>query len=294
MKLPIKLIALLCLTILIIPMVGCIPPDVTKLSTLPSLTPEYLEGSQAEEPTLPTKDATAPPLRWYALGDSITQGFYSCLNKEGSAALRLDVENGWPALMAKNSGWELTNCGIGGTGYVSKNPSTGNNKKNAREQIASLSSDDHFKNCDLVTLAYGVNDWKYNLPLGTMEDDLSVGGTLYSNMRWIIENIQCLAPEAQIIVISPINCSRYGSANTGWGMSYSFDRNGTLEDICRAEQEICEYYGIPFIDMLHDSTTVTAKNVSDVLPDGVHPTMECHKALAVELEKKIAAQLLVV
>lgn len=169
---------------------------------------------------------------------------------------------------------------MGGASFVRKG--TVMQKLNAREYVDTID----FQGADLVTIAYGVNDWKYNMPLGSMEDDVAAGGTLYSNMRYCIEKILDDEPLAKIIVISPINCSRYGTEEGNWGLSYSFEQNGTLQDIFDAEKEICAYYGVEFVDMLHESV-VNRKNAPILLPDGVHPSLETHAQLAAELSSKI-------
>lgn len=234
-----------------------------------------------------TGGSSGVAVNWLALGDSITEGYNSSL-ADGEAVTGFNKQLCWATLTAKFNGWNLHNYAIGGTGYVSKNPSTGNNKQNIREVVAELCAAHKFQEMELVTLFGGCNDWKYNLPLGSMADDIASGGTLYSNMRWCINAIMQDNPHIKIVVISPVNCCRYGDADTNWGMGYAFPNNGTLEDIFRAEQEVCAYYGIEFIDMLH-SSVINRLNIEAVLPDGAHPTVECHRAMAYELSRKIMA-----
>lgn len=215
-------------------------------------------------------------VRWLALGDSITQGYYSDANGE----LKGPSSQCWAALVAKYNGWELTNEGVGGSGYVAVG--TVGDKLNARDHLAGL----ELAGYDLITLAFGVNDWKYDKPLGSMEDDVETGGTLYSNMRWCIESVAQKAPAAKIVVISPINCCAYGEQATNWGVGHAFPNNGTLEDIFRAEQEVCAYYGVELVDLLHGSV-VNRMNIQGMLPDGVHPSLSCHGQLAKEASRKI-------
>ena len=226
-------------------------------------------------------------LRWLALGDSITEGYNSSFT-DGAGVTGFDKQTCWATLAAKFNGWSLSNYAVGGTGFVSKNPSTGNDKQNVREVVETLCADHKFQEADLVTLFCGCNDWKYDLPLGSIADDIETGGTLYSNMRWCINAILQDNPHIKIVVISPVNCCRYGDAASNWGAGYAFANNGTLEDVFRAEQEICEYYGIEFIDMLH-SSVINRLNIETVLPDGVHPTVDCHRAMAYELSRKMMA-----
>ena len=246
-----------------------------------------MSGCNGERPesgnpstTVPPHQPDEPKVQWYALGDSITQGYYSYFDDEGKSHLRLSEKRCWAQLVADKKGWELTNLGMGGASYVHEG--TVLQKTNARDYVDTID----FRGADLVTLAYGVNDWKYSMPLGSMEDDIATGGTLYSNMRYCIEKILADEPLAKIVVISPINCSRYGTEEGNWGIGYSFEENDTLEDICAAEEEICAYYGVEFVDMLHESV-VNRKNAPMLLPDGVHPSLETHAQMAAELSSKI-------
>lgn len=216
---------------------------------------------------------------WYALGDSITQGFCSYLDESGNSAIKI-ISDCWAKKVADLCGYTLFNYGVGGSGYVHNG--TVLDKLNARDHVDTID----FSNCKIATLAYGINDWKYNMILGSMADDVATGGTFYSNMRYVIEKILGDNPLCKIVVITPLNCSAYGNEVTNWGIGHSFSNNGTLEDIFEAEKEVCEYYGIELIDMTHNSV-VNRKNITSALPDGVHPSEECHGVIAKELAKKI-------
>lgn len=220
-------------------------------------------------------------LKWCALGDSITQGYYSYYDDNGNAAFKLDGSVGWASQVAKMKGYELTNKAVGGSGYVCIR-TTSNPVMNGKEVADSID----FAEFDLVTLAFGVNDWKYNCVLGNINDDVNSGASMYSNMKYIIEKVLKDNPVCKIIVITPINCMVGGTYNTNWGLGYAFSNNGTLEDIFSAIVEVCEWYGIEYIDMTHNSV-VNRHNISHLLIDKVHPSEDCHKAMALELSKKI-------
>lgn len=213
-------------------------------------------------------------LKWYALGDGITQGYYS-----DESGLGLDPDKSWAAVAAAENGWSLTNLAVGGSGYL--HAANAGDGQNARDHVDTID----FSGVELITLSFGVNDWKNNCPLGSMSDDVSAGGTLYSNMRYCIEKILENQPCAKVVVLSPINCSAYGTKEGNWGAGYGFTA-GTLEDICQAEREICAYYGIEFVDLLHNSA-VNRLNAPALLPDGVHPSPDCHRLLGIELARKL-------
>lgn len=214
-------------------------------------------------------------LQWYALGDSITRGMYGYTGGSG-----VDTVNCWAALAAGYNGWTLTNKGVSGSGYVVKGGSAP--ETNAREQVDAID----FSAAELVTLAYGVNDWLQDNGVGSMEDDVTTGGTFISNMRYCIEKILTDNPAVKIVVISPINCRSGCTVTTNWGIGKENNAEATLEDFYEAEKTVCEYYGIEFIDMLH-SSVVNRYNIYFALPDSVHPTKEIHKQMARELSRKI-------
>ena len=250
----------------------------------PNTEPSTEETLQTE-----TKETQAEPrvlddngdgvVTWYALGDSITQGYYSYLDENGEGKLGLRETQGWAQLVANSTGWHLTNAGVGGSGFVHNG--TVLDKLNARDHVDSL----NFRGAEVITLAYGVNDWKYNMKLGSMEDDIAKGGTFYSNMRYIVEKLQAQCPDAEIVVISPLNCSRYGTADTNWGLEFAFSQNGTLQDIFDALQEVCDHYSLPMVDILHN--TEINNNIVNWLPDGVHPSLAKHGRLAQILEAEL-------
>lgn len=220
-------------------------------------------------------------LRWCALGDSITQGYYSYYDETGGAAYALDSSASWTKYVERLNGYTLTNKAVGGSGYLCIRTAD-NPVDNARE-VADATD---FSQFDLVTLAFGVNDWKYNCALGSIEDDATIGNSMYSNMRYVIEKILSDNPLCKIVVITPINCAVSGSYSTNWGLGHAYSNNGTLEDIFGAIVEVCKYYGVEYIDMTHNSI-VNRENIGDLLIDKVHPSKDCHRVLGYELAKKI-------
>ena len=101
----------------------------------------------------------------------------------------------WVNLVAQKKGYQLTNLAMGGTGYLYKKTSV-ETIKNARE-IADVTD---FSKCDLVTLAYGVNDWKYAVNIGSMADDIQTGGSMVANLRYVIKKILSDNPYYVLIV----------------------------------------------------------------------------------------------
>jgi lysophospholipase L1-like esterase len=243
-----------------------------------------------EGPTIPTSEPTEPTeqrtlddngdghINWFALGDSITQGYYSVM-EDGKGVLKLNSAVAWSTLLSKEVGWRLVNSAVGGSGYV--HPGTVLDKLNARDHMDRMT----FLQAELVTLAFGINDWKGNQPLGSMDDDVQQGGTFYSNMCYCIEKIMAENPNAEIVVISPMNCCRFGNEASQWSIGYRFARSGTLEDVFNAMQEVCDYYGLPMIDLLHNEEI--NGDIKNWFPDGVHPSQEKHQRLAQILQEEL-------
>lgn len=220
-------------------------------------------------------------LKWCAMGDSITEGWYSYYDADGNVKSQPNAAKGWASQVAELKGYELTHKAIGGSGYISTGMPVGTvkNGKQVADEI-------NFADFDLVTLAFGVNDWKYNCVLGSMDDDVNTGNSIYSNMRYVIEKIMTDNPLCKIIVITPINCCVQGAYDTNWGLGSAYSNNGTLEQIFDALVEVCEWYGIEYVDMTHNSV-VNRQNIEQLLIDKVHPSEACHKVMALELSKKI-------
>jgi lysophospholipase L1-like esterase len=127
-----------------------------------------------------------------------------------------------------------------------------------------------------------------------MADDITTGGSMVANMRYVIKKILTDNPYCKIFVITPINCRSYGTYDTNWGINYKGGTGGHLnslglQDIFDRMKEVCDYHGIELIDMTH-SSVVNRENIKTALADYIHPTVECHAAMARELAKKINFQ----
>ena len=143
-----------------------------------------------------------------------------------------------------------------------------------------------FTGCDLVTFAWGCNDWKYNAgPIGSKDDDKDTATTTCAALKWCIERVLSQNPLCKIVVITPINVKR-GTFEGNYGVSYEFSNTGSLQDVYDAIVSVCESYGIEYIDMTH-SSVVNRANISALLLDTVHPTPEAYAAMGKELARRI-------
>lgn len=230
-------------------------------------------------------------VNWVAFGDSITEKYYSLFNDDGTVTTR---ENGWgityPYIIEEKNFWKFTNRGTGGMGWLMS--STGATTYIAYNRIKEVD----FTQYNLVTFAYGINDWKGNMTMGSLDDaftydETMTPSTVIESMRYCFEYIMSKNPNIKIIVITPLNCRGYdynfGDDSTCWARGYTgFTNTGTLDEFADKMIEVCKSYGIECIDMTRNSV-INKANIVQMLPDGVHPSIECHKMLGIELAKKI-------
>lgn len=239
------------------------------------------------------KDFSVPDetvkVKWCAMGDSITQGYVGYTDGT-TGKYKISPEDAWASKLSKIKEWDITNGGIGGTGWLMHHDDTSDAAWNIAATI-------DFKQFDVVTLAYGINDWSFNLPLGTIEDNYTAPTTIYGAMRKTIETIIASNPLCKIFVITPLNrMGQYMEDRNGnpvylkeeynWALGLKKTKAGTLEDVFDAIKTVCEYYGIEMIDMTH-SSIVNRKNVPVCLPDNIHPNEETHTVIARELSAKL-------
>ena len=226
------------------------------------------------------KSPSASGAVWYAIGDSITYGLYSTSATEYFQPV---VGQRWVDYVAQYNGYELTNLGKSNAGFLTS------------PTFRSMVDSADFANADLVTIMLGVNDWKYEGAVdkvGTMDDDISTGGTIVSELRYGLEKIIADNPYCKIILITPINAKigGRGTEATNWAYGYSGTSTptpcGSLKNFGDKLKEVCEYYGIQVVDMTN-SSVVNRKSITTVLPDGIHPNLECYKALGLELARRI-------
>lgn len=246
-----------------------------------------------------------PGVRWCALGDSITQGYVSYYSEsKGRYTAEVRPTECWVSKLAMAKNWHISNKGVGGSGYVMRTATDiGDSTYNTPAWKVVQGID--FTPYNLVTLAYGVNDYKGNPDAGYMPDGVPIGSMndaigdrpekLIPAMRKTIETILASNPKLKLVIITPLNCHGYSGefgnqlSNYAYGHERSSDRTtgcGTLKDVRDAMIEVCEYYGLEYIDMTAQSC-VNRLNLEDLLLDGVHPGADCHTLLAHELGAKI-------
>ena len=218
-------------------------------------------------------------LKWCAMGDSITDGSYSVIGDTNN--YHWDREDCYVSEVAKICQYDVQNVGIGGTGWLKKGAQ--GDEKNAKEQVQLL----NFADYDLVTLAFGVNDWKSNdaFEYGSVEDDKNAN-TIAASMKYCIEKIMNDNPLCKIVVLTPLNCRPLnGTFENNYAIGTP-SHGKTLQDMFDLIVSVCKYYGIQYIDLTHTSI-INRCNIVTMTPDGVHPSKEAHHRLGWQIAHSI-------
>jgi hypothetical protein len=173
--------------------------------------------------------------RYLAIGDSITQG----MDARGPASA-------YPVQLTRMLSAELLNLGVGGHIF----------------DIDSLDADLPFAP-DIVTVAYGTNDWSREI---SRED---IGETVTAYLTRLSE----IYPDADIYVLTPIWRENGNEVRAG----------GTLVEFSSAIARAASTFGrVTIID-----GTTLVPNRSDLLPDGTHPNDEGFLHYAINLRRSI-------
>lgn len=125
----------------------------------------------------------------------------------------------------------------------------------------------------LVTIGYGVNDGRLDVPLGTRDssDVSTFAGALGSLLKKIYgDNKDC-----RVLVLTPIQRQLVN----GWG-SYTANGNGnTLEDFAEMCKSVAGYYATACVDLFH-SSGINATTVGSLTFEGVHPNNRGYNRMA--------------
>lgn len=231
-------------------------------------------------------------VNWIQFGDSITSGYYSYFDENGDAQ---STASGYtvvyPYLVSQKNHWKYTSKGVGGMGWMVT--STGSTQYLPYNRIKEITD---WTDINLVTFAYGINDYKGatasmygSLSDAYTYDESMTPTTVVECMRYCFDYIMSKKPDIKIIVITPFNIRNYnydmGTYDTCYARGYT--RNGyTLDQFTDLMISVCNEYGIEYLDMTRFSC-INRSNIIQMLPDGVHPSIECHALLAREIAKKL-------
>lgn len=133
---------------------------------------------------------------------------------------------------------------------------------------------------DIITIMGGTNNYGYSTqPLGTINDPAEAIGSVYSEIKYVIEKILTLKPSIKMVwCTEPYRLSFNGQSAPG---GYKPNNQGfTMEDVANAIVEVCRYYSIPCFDYYHcsgwNSYTVARDSDGNLIEnkftyDGLHP-----------------------
>ena len=216
-------------------------------------------------------DSVGGRTRFIAMGDSITEGYWA----DDGGKLKPPTSLNWPYYVGIINNWSVTNAGAGGSGYV-HNGTVAPKTKNAVGMV----NDVDFSNYDIVSFAWGVNDWHYECNIGDISSSTLNDGTMVGNMRYCVEKVLTDNPKCKIVVILPFNSSMFGGDfDSNWGLGTSLPKSGTLQNVIDKIKSVCEYYGLQMIDSVNNSV-VNRFNIEDLFPDGLHPAEDGYLQIA--------------
>lgn len=130
----------------------------------------------------------------------------------------------------------------------------------------------------VIVVNGGVYDYHFNVRLGSADNNIETefGGSL----NVLCTNLKKKYPNAYIVFMTP-----YQSALKEFEGCRNNDNGDTLEDYVTMIQTVCAKYGIPVIDVYHNSG-ITYKNYEKyTTEDNFHLNAEGHRIVAAMLEE---------
>ena len=202
--------------------------------------------------------------KWCAIGDSITIRYGNYVDT-----------------VAKALGLEATNLGIDGADANRMRLSISGEDENHPDYSPSRKR--AVMEADLITVYGFANDYYPGAPaLGDVYN--SVRGTYAYNVKALIETILKLNPRAKIVIIGCHNIWDYYRPD----IYEPVTGENRIADYIDMLDEIANYYGLPFIDMYHDSG-INRYSASHLLADGCHPTYEGYERISQIIIRRLMA-----
>lgn len=127
---------------------------------------------------------------------------------------------------------------------------------------------------DFVVVFAGTNDWAGSVNLGEFGDtETSESKSSNTFSGGVTRCIKYLSEHTKAIPIFVTPIQRYNSADAARptndrGEPLHLDK--TLREFCNREIEICEFYGIPCLD-LYSNSCINRLNINEFTIDGLHP-----------------------
>lgn len=121
---------------------------------------------------------------------------------------------------------------------------------------------------DLVTIAAGTNDFRLNVPIGTIGvigDTAFDRNTFYGSYRTAVEYLLEVKPIQRIVLFTPLQRN-----NAGYDVNYTNAAGHKLIDYVDAVKAVGQMYGLPVCDM-YSTSGFTQLTLSAYTIDGLHP-----------------------
>lgn len=198
------------------------------------------------------------------LGDSITEG-------HGASS----PDNCFVSLIAKATGAECRNYGIGGTRIAKQQKPSGVDRWDLDfcGRVSEMDAD-----ADAVVVFGGTNDFGHgDAPIGFSSD--RTPDTFYGALHTLYTSLLERYPESPIVVLTPLHRTNEDNPN-GYGIKpFATGELKVYVDIIR---EVAEYYSLPVLDLYAESGLQPKVEVINkrYFVDGLHPNDEGYKVLA--------------
>lgn len=164
-----------------------------------------------------------------AIGDSLTYGFQG-FNPSGQ---QIQLENPYPKIVKETLGCGVVN-NFGQTGTTIANDIS---KMGTYYPMSNDSRLNNYGQAEIISIMGGTNDYSKSCVLGDLSTDET---TFYGGYKKIIHRLRTDNPNSFIFVILPPITTGYNTPN---------EVGKTAKDYMNATIEICEFLGVPYLDM---------------------------------------------
>lgn len=189
--------------------------------------------------------------KYVAFGDSLTRGYTGVV---GAVA-----DNPYPQTVGKMLRINAINEGVDGTGWFVDANNTGTN---GYDKIMNYDLTD----VDVISIGFGINDY--------LQGTQSLN-TIKTRVETCIEHICNTYPLTTIILITPIYCSRRGTAANDFAFNANGNAGYTLGQYTDMLIEVGEKYHIGVIDN-RETSFINSLNYNVLLTDDLHPTNDAY------------------
>ena len=192
-------------------------------------------------------------VKWTVVGDSLTE-----INSRSSKF--------YHEYIADELGFEVTNMGVGGTGYKRKDDTN----SAFYQRILNIPTD-----TEVVTIFGSFNDLGSGVPIGNADDTGT--DTLAGAINTTIDRLLDILPLVPLGIMSP----------TPWHTTLPWDENNQGSQYVALLESICRRRGLPYLDLYHTSglrpweeSYRTLVYNKDPVGNGTHPNEIGHELIS--------------